>query len=202
MVNPKMTPIQYKIYQFILDFIETHGYAPLLKEIAIGVGISPKSKSFISRCVHMLTDKGLLVMDVEGRPRNIQLAKNAFSLPLVGRIAAGAPIEAIMQAETLDLSALLVADNHFVLEVKGDSMIDEGILDGDKIICKQQQTAAEGDIVVALIDNQNATLKRIHYTSREDIALLPANAELLPQVYSKNRVQIQGIFVGLLRLKV
>lgn len=199
-----MTPIQYKIYQFIHDFIETHGYAPLLKEIAIGVGISPKSKSFISRCVHMLTEKGLLAMESEGRPRNIKLIENKHGLilPLVGRIAAGAPIEAIAQVETLDLHELLVAENHFVLEVKGDSMIDEGILDGDKIICKQQQTAMDGDIVVALIDNQNATLKRIYYKSQDDITLMPANSALSPQVYSKKRVQIQGIFVGLLRLKV
>ena len=194
-----MTPIQYKIYQFIHDFIEKHGYAPLLKEVAVGVGISPKSKSFVSRCVHMLTEKGLLAMDGEGRPRNIKLV-GGLSLPLVGRIAAGAPIEAIAQTETLDLGALLVADNHFVLEVKGDSMIDEGILDGDKIICKQQHSAEEGDIVVALLDSHEATLKRIHFKPAGHITLIPANKKLKPQVYLAQRIQIQGVFVGLLRL--
>lgn len=195
-----MTPIQYKIYQFIHDFIEKHGYAPLLKEVAIGVGISPKSKSFVSRCVHMLIDKGLLAMDGEGRPRNIKLAGGGLSLPLVGRIAAGVPIEAIAQTETLDLGALLDAENHFVLEVKGDSMIDEGILDGDKIICKHQHAVQEGDIVVALIDSYEATLKRIYFKPEGNITLVPANTKLKPQVYLANRIHIQGIFIGLLRL--
>lgn len=196
-----MTPIQYKIYQFIQSFIQIHGYAPLLKEIAVGVGISPKSKSFISRCVHLLTERGLLAMEDEGRPRNIKLADNAslFVLPLVGRIAAGSPIEAISEPEILDLGALLIGGNHFVLEVKGDSMIEEGILDGDKIICKQQNTAEEGEIVVALIDNNEATLKRIRFKPEGSITLIPANAKLKPQVYQANRVQIQGVFVGLLR---
>jgi repressor LexA len=195
-----MTPIQYKIYQFIQNFIDKHGYAPLLKEIALGVGISPKSKSFISRTVHSLTEKGLLIMEGEGRPRNIKLVKDfSWSLPLVGRIAAGSPIEAIQQTETLDLAAALIADNHFVLEVRGDSMIEEGILDGDKVICKQQDTANEGDIVVALIDNYAATLKRILFKPQNNVTLLPANAKLSPEVYPKNRIRIQGVFVGLLR---
>lgn len=198
-----MTPIQQKIYLFIQSFIEENGYAPLLKEIAIGVGISPNSKSFISRCVHKLVDKGLLHIDDEGRPRNIELARKekTFQLPLIGRIAAGSPIEAIPDMEALDLTSLFSTHDHFILKVKGDSMIEEGILDGDNIICKQQVIAREGDIVVALIDNQNATLKRIRYQSKDDIILLPANAALLPQIYARSRVQIQGIFVGLLRLK-
>lgn len=195
-----MTPIQLKIYRFICDFINQYGYAPLLKEIAIGVGISPKSKSFVSGCVHTLIEKGLLEMDGKGKPRNIKLINPSLTLPLVGRIAAGAPIEAIAQGETLDLGALLIAEQHFVLKVKGDSMIEEGILDGDNVICKQQPTARQGDIVVALIDNQAATLKRIHYESRNKIILIPANSRLTPQEYAADRVAIQGIFVGLLRL--
>lgn len=196
-----MTPIQLKIYRFISDFIQRHGYAPLLKEIAIGVGISPKSKSFVSGCVHALIEKGLLEMDGKGKPRNIKMINaSSLTLPLIGRIAAGAPIEAIAETEIIDLGALFIADNHFVLEVKGDSMIDEGILDGDKVICKRQNTAQQGDIVVALIDHQTATLKRIHYESPEKIMLIPANSQLTPQVYAANRITIQGIFVGLLRL--
>lgn len=198
-----MTPIQHKIYIFIQEFIAIHGYAPLLKEIALGVGISPKSKSFISRCVHALIEKGLLDMDGEARPRNIKLSKpfgKNVLLPIVGRIAAGSPIEAIPQMETLDFNELFCAENHFVLEVKGDSMVNEGILHGDKIICKYQEVAQEGDIVVALIDDLTVTFKRILFKPEGKITLIPANAQLEPKVYDKDRVKIQGVFVGLVRV--
>lgn len=193
-----VTPTQHKIYKFIQQFIHEQGYAPSLQEIAVGIGISASSKSLISRSVHALADAGMLRLS-EGR-RNIELSQQAVALPLVGRIAAGAPIEAIPNHEMLDLSGLLSSNDHYVLEVRGDSMIEEGILDGDHVICKRQNTAVEGDIVVALIDNQEATLKRICFQTKDKITLLPANSALKPQVYPSHRVQIQGIFIGLLRL--
>jgi repressor LexA len=195
-----ITPIQHQIYQFISEYIQEHGYSPILTEIAKGVGINPKSKSFISDCVHALAKDGLLNLGPKHKSRNIQLTQSKTTLPLMGRIAAGAPIEAIQQAEPLDLASLFAGDKHYSLEVKGNSMIEEGILDGDKVICRQQSTATEGDIIVALIDNLEATLKRIRYTSPNQITLLPANKELNPQVYAAERIQIQGLFVGLLRL--
>jgi repressor LexA len=195
-----ITPIQQKIFNFIHDFIKENGYAPLLKEVALGIGISPKSKSFISRSVRDLVDAGFLVVEDQRRPRNIHLVETPrMCLPIMGRIAAGAPIEAISQTDTLDIGALLMHEDHYILEVRGDSMIEEGILDGDKIICKRRDTAKEGDIVVALIDNQEATLKRIRYKPTDNITLLPANPKLKPQVYAAHRVKVQGVFVGLLR---
>lgn len=194
------TPAQYKIYQFVTQFIQEKGFAPSLHEIAIGIGISPRSLSLVSRSLRALEEDGLLNMGKKGY-RKIQLkAASEASLPLVGRIAAGRPIEAIPQQETVDFAELFGGDNLYALEVKGDSMIDEGILDGDKVICKRQDNAREGDIVVALIDNQEATLKRISFKSVGKITLLPANVTLQPQVYASDRVQVQGIFVGLLRL--
>jgi repressor LexA len=194
------TPTQYKIYQFITKFIQEHSYAPSLHEIAVGIGISPRSLSLISRYLRALEEDGLLVLEKKGY-RKIKL-KNppGMTLPLLGRIAAGAPIEAIVHEETLDLAELFGRDNLYVLEVKGDSMIEEGILNGDKVICQRQDTAKEGDIVVALIDHQEATLKRIHFKPVNNITLLPANSRLKPQIYSASRVQVQGIVVGLLRL--
>lgn len=197
-----ITPIQYKIYQFIQEFIQENGYAPALKEIALAVGIDPKSKSFISACVHALANKGMLNMGAKYKSRNIALVNaSPLNLPLLGRIAAGLPIEAIQEPEYLDVGTLFAGENHYVLEVKGDSMIEEGIWDSDMVICKRQETAKDGDIVIALIDSHAATLKCIRYLPAGEIMLLPANSSLAPQVYPAERVQIQGIFVGLLRLQ-
>jgi repressor LexA len=195
-----MTPTQFKIYQFVTQFIQQRSFAPSLQEIAVGIGISPRSLSLISRYLRVLEQDGLLTMGKKGY-RKVQLKTPAnMFLPLVGRIAAGAPIEAIPEADIVDMAELLRGEDLYVLEVKGDSMIDEGIWSGDKVICKRQDTAKENDIVVALIDNQNATLKRIHFESPREIKLIPANTALKPQIYAANRVQVQGVFVALLRL--
>jgi repressor LexA len=195
------TPIQQKIYEYICEYLQQEGYSPSLEEIARGIGISPKSISLISRHVHALVDQGRLVFHKKGY-RNIQVvADQDFCLPLMGRIAAGQPIEAIEHKQNLDLSSLFKSNQHFLLEVKGDSMIDEGILDGDLVICKSQPKAIEGDIVVALIDEQEATLKRISYKIEDRVTLIPANPALKPKAYLPHRVRVQGIFTGLLRLK-
>jgi len=197
-----VTPLQHKILDFIEAYLNDHPYSPSLAEIARGIGISPKSVSLISRNIHALAKEGRLSLDEKGY-RNIRLAPAASShvLPLVGRIAAGVPIEAIEEQQTLDLTALWQPEGHFVLLVKGDSMIDEGILNGDYVICRQTGRAQEGDIVVALIDQQEATLKRISWRVADRVTLIPANATLKPKAYLPQRVLIQGVFVGLLRLK-
>lgn len=194
-----VTPNQHKIYEFIQKYIDFHGYSPSLQEVAIGIGISPRSVSLISRGIHSLVEAGLLAFHKKGY-RNIKVVSPVnLSLPFLGRIAAGSPIEAISDQQTLDMS-FLIQQNHFILEVKGDSMIEEGIFDGDKVICKQQSLANDGDIIVALIDNNEATLKRIYFKPENKITLMPANAKLKPQIYDAERVQIQGLFIGLLRL--
>jgi repressor LexA len=194
------TPTQYKIYQFVTQFIQERGFAPSLNEIAIGIGISPRSLSLVSRYLKALEQDGLLSMGKTGY-RNIQLKSSpGVNLPLLGRIAAGSPIEAVARNETIDFLELFGKEDLYALEVKGDSMIEEGIFEGDKVICRRQDTAKENDIVVALIDNENATLKRIHFKPAGNVTLTPANVNLKPQIYPAHRVQVQGIFVGLLRL--
>lgn len=195
------TPVQQKIYDYIQHFVAQNGYSPSLQEIASGIGISPNSISLISRHIHALVAAGQLKFHKKGY-RNIQVVEKqqAFTLPLIGRIAAGAPIEAIEDKQSVDLSSLLQGDDHFVLEVKGDSMVDEGILDGDWVICRQTKQAHEGDIIVALIDEHDATLKRISYKIPDRITLIPANPALKPKAYLLHRVQVQGVFIGLLRL--
>ena len=117
----------------------------------------------------------------------------------MGSIAAGQPIEGIEIPETISVSnAFKHAD--FALRVKGDSMIDEGILDNDIVMCKKASSAVNGDIVVALIDNENVTLKRILYHAQGQVELMPANKKIKPLVLCEDRVAVQGIFMGLIRL--
>lgn len=195
------TPTQHKIYEFIRAYIAEQGYSPSLAEIARGIGISPKSISLVSRHIHALVDTGRLNFYKKGY-RNIQVTgTDGLSLPLVGRIAAGLPIEAIEDKQSINLGALFVDADHFMLEVRGNSMVEEGIFDGDLVICKPTQQAREGDIVVALIDGQEATLKRLSYKVQDRVTLIPANVAFKPKAYLPHRVQVQGLFVGLLRLK-
>lgn len=199
-----VTPTQHKIYEFIKKYIDKHGYSPSLTEIAEGIGIGGRSKSLISRYVHTLVKAGYLELET-GQYRQIRLkeAANKPALPLLGRIAAGRPIEALSANEQFNLIDLLEntdRQERYALQVKGDSMIDEGIWDGDIILCEPRVNAKNGEIVVALIDEQEATLKRIQVNNDGTITLWPANPNLQPMIYPADRVRVQGVFVGLLRL--
>jgi repressor LexA len=196
------TPQRRKMYEFISQHIEEHGYSPSFKEIAKGVGLSESSVSLVSRNVQALIEAGWLTHQKKGSRRRVIPAKSYdFSLPLLGRIAAGSPIEAVLDDHFVDLGALFKGSNHFMLEVKGDSMIEERIFDGDLVICKRREKAEEGEIVAVLIDQQEATLKRISYQLAGKITLVPANASLKSMVYLPHQVQIQGAFIATLRFK-
>ena len=194
-----LTQLEHRILEFIRDYIRQHGHGPTLAEI--GAAMNIKSKGTVHRYVQALTNKGALE-HVERGWRGIRLANesqlHSTTLPLAGRIAAGHPIEAIPGQDQLDLGAF-VRDNRYALQVKGDSMIDIGILDGDWVIIEQRDTAHDGDIVVALIDEQDATLKRFKRLSHDQVLLSPENTSLSPMQYSLDRVRIQGILVGQLR---
>ena len=194
-----LTQLEQRILEFIRDYIGQHGQGPTLTEI--GAAMDIKSKGTVHRYVQALTNKGALE-HVERGWRGIRLANesqlHSTTLPLAGRIAAGHPIEAIPGQDQLDLGAF-VSDNRFALQVKGDSMIDIGILDGDWVIIEQRDTAHDGDIVVALIDEQDATLKRFKRLSNDQVLLIPENTSLSPMQYAPERVRIQGVLVGQLR---
>lgn len=195
-----VTPTQQKIIQFIQNYIRDNGLSPTLIEIAQGIGI--RSKSLISRYVHALVEQGEIELG-EGGTRRIRVKQPANTLKLIGRIAAGEPIEAITQEESIILTDLLGGEDRYALQVKGNSMIDEGILDGDIVVCEKRHSARNGDIVVALIDQNEATLKKFkHDKEKGVVTLIPANPTLKPMTYSARRVRIQGIFVGLLRLQL
>ena len=196
-----LTLRQMETLKYIESFIADHGYSPTTVEIAKGIGIT--SKGVVHRYIKALEKAGKLKTE-PFRHRNIalvetELAANDTSIPLLGKIAAGKPIEAIQDQASVDIGVLAGKDR-YALRVYGNSMVDEGILDGDLVICEHRELAPDGAIVVALIDNECATLKRFKRNQDNTVTLSPANAEFLPMNYPSNRVKIQGIFVGLVRL--
>ena len=190
----------------ILDFIEFHakerGYAPTYREIAAAMGKS--SPATIHEHIKSLEKKGYLFVE-KGRARAVEMVRDmtldpahAMFLPLVGVIAAGAPIEAIEARETFAVPAQLIHDpiNTYVLRVKGESMVEDGILDGDLVIVERNPSPRDGEVVVALLDNAYATLKRF-YREANQIRLQPANSSMSP-MYVKDPL-IQGVVRAVIR---
>lgn len=194
-----LTSGQHKTLDYIRQYIAREGFAPTLTEIAQGLGMS--SKGSVHRQVQALSEAGYIDL-LSGRKRGIQLSDelqdSIASIPLIGSIAAGQPIEAIAGQDKLDLSPIMGTDR-YALVVKGDSMMDMGILDGDTVIIKPCDTAKEGEVVVALIDDSEATLKRLHYLDNESLELIPENQNMQPMRFKSERVRIQGVLAGQLR---
>jgi repressor LexA len=200
-LTPDLTDGQRRVLDFIQRFVAIYTIPPKLQEIADGIGIS--SRGVAHRYVQALVEAGYIETD-SGKHRGIRLLKsNPYQpesrLPLLGEIAAGKPIEAIPGQDEIDLSEFF-GSNNFAIRVKGDSMIDAGILDGDTVIIEFRETANDGDIVVALIDESETTLKRFKRSQRgRYIKLIPENSEMEPMVYEAHRVRIQGVLIGQLR---
>jgi len=200
-LTPDLTDSQRKVLDFIQRFIAIYTVPPKLQEVAEGIGIS--SRGVAHRYVQALAEAGYIETD-SGKHRGIRLLKSnpyhpESRLPLLGEIAAGKPIEAIPGQDEIDLSEFF-GRNNFAVQVKGDSMIDAGILDGDTVIIEFRETADDGDIVVALIDESETTLKRFKRSQRgKYIKLIPENSEMEPMVYEAERVRIQGVLIGQLR---
>jgi repressor LexA len=198
-----LTDRQRQTLNFIRDFIAANGYPPKLKEIGEHLGIS--SRGTVHRYIRALEDEQLIRVST-GVARGIELVEatpqqenDEQSLPVAGRIAAGLPLEAIEDRETINLNDFFVRPGRFVLRVQGDSMIEDGIFDGDMVIIEACQTARDNEIVVALVDREEATLKRIRNNGDGSITLIPANAAMQPFRYSADRVSIQGKVVGQFR---
>jgi len=191
----------------ILDFIENHienvGYAPSIEEICSQFGLS--STATVHKHLSNLEQKGL-IRRFPNRSRAIELCRTervpygaVVSAPLLGRIAAGRPIEVVEVPESIELPESMVGKRPtFVLKVEGDSMIDEQIRDGDYVIMEQSATAEDGQIVVALIGGEEATLKRF-YREKDGVRLQPANVNMSPVILKDGEFQIQGVVIGVLR---
>lgn len=202
-----MAPIVYKrqsqILDFIKQYIQSHGYAPTLRDIANALGLS--SLATVHEHLAALENKGFLIRKA-GKSRAMELTKQNTSLlgeekqvPILGFIAAGAPIEPYTDPNAfLSIPSSFASKKKrvYVLQVRGESMIEEQIRDGDHVIVEETEQAKDGDIVVALLDNGMATLKRF-FKEATRIRLEPANAKMSP-IFVKN-VKIQGKVVGLIR---
>lgn len=194
---------QKQILDFIRSYIDKYGYSPTLGEIAEAMGVS--SLATVHEHLQALVKKGI-IKKFDGAVRGIEILDKKISdtlkdieLPVLGFIAAGQPIMPYTDPDaTINVPKNMVSGkkNTYVLQVKGDSMIEDGILDGDFVIIEETQTARDGDIVVALLENGMATLKRF-FKEPGRIRLEPANAAMEP-IYASN-VKIQGRCVGVIR---
>jgi len=202
-----ITRRQRQLYDFISDFVQKHGYSPSFEEIGEGMGLS--SLATVHKHVSNLEKKGLLTRDYnrsrsidllppKGRLKQAMSVNSTMVLPLLGRIAAGQPIEAVQNPETISLADFVRSKEVFVLEVRGDSMQDEAILNRDYVLVEKAKTAQNGEIVVALIEGTDATLKRF-YREGDNIRLQPSNATMKPIIVPASSVQIQGKVIGVLR---
>ena len=203
-----LTHQQEKLLQFINNFQLKSNVTPSFDEMKDGLGL--KSKSGIHRILSALEERGY-IRKLNNRARAIEVLKfpnnkteysknNNITIPILGKIAAGHPIEAITDnTNYIDIpQSLLGKGEYFLLEVEGDSMINAGIFDGDQVIIEKRNDAKNGEIVVALIDNNEATLKRI-YKRGQQLALQPENPAFKTVIYGPDRVQIQGILKQLFR---
>jgi repressor LexA len=202
-----ITKRQRQVYDFISDFVQKNGFSPSFEEIGHGLKLS--SLATVHKHVSNLEKKQLLtrnynqsrsidLLPPKGRLKQAMSINTTMVLPLLGRIAAGQPIEAVENPETISLADFVRSKEVFVLEVRGESMQDEHILDGDYVLVEKIRTAHSGDIVVALVDGADATLKRF-YKEGEKIRLQPSNAKMHPIIVHASKVDIQGRVIGVLR---
>jgi repressor LexA len=192
----QLTDRQRVVYEFIRDKIRNRGYGPTVREIGDQFHIS--SPNGVMCHLKALEKKGLITRE-PNMSRAIQLAAEPIEdrgLPMAGRIAAGVLHEAIEQDERIDFGAIFEQKNQFVLKVTGDSMIEAQIADGDYVVVRKQRTARDGQIVVAITDEGEATLKRF-YLEKNRIRLEPANSSMKP-IYVKN-AKLLGVVVGVVR---
>jgi repressor LexA len=196
-----LTRRQREIYDFVSGFVAEKGYSPSLEEIGAAFGLS--SVATVHKHVQHLVEKGLLRKGWN-RSRSLEPAppegEELVALRLAGVVAAGAPIEAIEDHETIGVPSGLVPPRaeSFVLRVRGDSMIDEQIRDGDYVVVESRAEARDGETVVALIRGEEATLKKL-YRRGAKVRLVPANASLAPIEVPAREVRIRGVVRGLLR---
>lgn len=194
--KPPLTARQREIYEFLKDKIVNRGYGPTVREIGNQFGI--RSPNGVMCHLKALEKKGLITRESH-MSRAIQLTeplRGSTSLPLAGQIAAGVPVLAEEQTEEIDFASLFDGDDNFCLKVKGESMIDDHIADGDYVVVHKQETARDGEIVVALVDKQETTLKRF-YREKNRYKLVPANSSMRP-IYS-NDVEVLGVVTGVVR---
>jgi repressor LexA len=196
-----LTKRQREILDYLNDFIQQHGYAPSLEEVGKRFGLS--SLATVHKHLTNLQQKGF-IKRTWNRSRSVEVMPSrvvgrSIELPLLGYVAAGSPIEAVINNETIDVPESLAGNRDtYVLRVRGDSMIDEQIRDGDWVIVEDRKTAENGETVVALLSGSDVTLKKF-YRENGQIRLQPANETLQPLFVPAHQVQVQGVVIGVMR---
>ena len=205
-----LTRRQKEVMDFLSSFIENHGYSPSYEEVASGLGLA--SLATVHKHIQALEAKQYLLRNynhsrsleigerflTEEEARRPQPAE-ATAIPLMGRIAAGQPVEAIANDETLHFSDFVGNEGTYALQVRGESMIDDHICNGDFVLVEKANSVHNGDIVVALVDGTEATLKRYYAESDGRVRLQPANAAMSPIFVNPDNLQIQGRVLAIMR---
>ncbi len=200
-VKSMLTKRQQDTLNFIRQYINENGEAPLVTEIAEGLGIS--SQGTAHRYIQALIDGGYLER-LTGRTRGLKLNEQVFSeqslvFPMMGKIAAGRLIEAVADESEIDLGNMFKGKGRYVLKISGESMIGKGIMSGDYVVVESTRQARHGDMIVALVDGYDATLKTMLVNKDGTITLMPANEAFEPVTIDAKRLSIQGVVVGQLR---
>jgi len=205
-----LTPRQKQVLDFVADYSQTNGYSPSYEEISQALQLS--SLATIHKHISALEEKGYLkrrynesrsieVSEDYRRSERVRLRAGAASpeLPLLGRIAAGKPLESVAGNESLSFAEFTTSPDTFALEVRGDSMIEDHILSGDYVLVERVSDARDGEIVVALVDGSETTLKRFYREPQGMARLQPANSSMQPIRIPQDRLQLQGRVLAVLR---
>ena len=195
---PTLTTKEQKAYDFIVRYSKKYGKYPLLTEIAKGIGIT--SKGVAHRYVKSLEKAGKILRSSNKHRGISMIDKGPLFLKSLGNIAAGGPIEAITDQQRIELEYLFTNKKSYALKVKGESMVDAGINDGDWVIIEESKKFYKSKVHVILVDNQDVTLKYIEKVSPEEIKLIPANKIYKEKIYPVERISIQGYVVGQVRI--
>ncbi len=204
-----LTKRQKEVLDFIADFVEENGYSPSYEELAHGLKLASlatvhkhiqalESRNYLRRLFNQSRSLEVSPKYVQER-RKSRVTSRSAEIPLAGRIAAGSPVEAIEGQDTLQFADFAGKGDTFALEVSGESMIDDHIMNGDYVLVERTQQAHDGEIVVALVDGRDATLKRLYHEPAGRIRLQPANAAMQPIIVDAASVQIQGRVLAVLR---
>ena len=203
-----LTKRQKDVLDFIAGFVEENGYSPSYEEIAHALDLA--SLATVHKHISALAEKKYLQrganqsrsVDISSRylqEHRRQKQKTSLEVPLMGRIAAGVPVEAIEDRATLNFAEFLGHSDTYALEVRGNSMVEDHICDGDLVLIERGRDYREGDIVVALVGSNDASLKRIYREPRNIVRLQPANAAMKPMYYPASEVEVQGCLLAVLR---
>lgn len=204
-----LTKRQKEVLDFIADFIDEHGYSPSYEELAQGLDLASlatvhkhiqalESRNYLRRLFNQSRSLEVAPKYVQER-RKARTSPRSAEIPLAGRIAAGRPVEAIENQDTLQFSDFTGKGETFALQVNGDSMIDDHIMSGDYVLVERTQQARDGEIVVALVDGSEATLKRLYHEPNGSVRLQPANASMQPIIVDAGSLQVQGRVLAVLR---